>query len=105
MRKSTHRYIAIAFGVAMLPITAIELLMGGFPAFGVICLAGAKQFYDNSIGRIYDDNHDALRFSNTSDRANETSIHAGPFDDYHGVTESWGRGDNPFGGGRMIDDD
>ncbi len=54
MKQRIYRYIAIALAVAALLVAVIEVLIYGFPLFAFFFVAGAKDFYDSSIGRVYD---------------------------------------------------
>lgn len=105
MKQRIYRYIAIALGSLAVLSTIGELRLGQIPIVAMFLLAGAKQFYDNSVGRVYAADNRSNHFSTYDSSTPFVPNEASPFDDYHGVSASWGRGDNPFGGGRMIDND
>lgn len=58
MKQRIYRYIAIALAVAALLVAIIEVLIYGFPLFAFFFVAGAKDCYDSSIGKVTGGGHD-----------------------------------------------
>ena len=54
MKQRIYRYIAIALGVLAILSTIGEIRLGQIPIVAFFLFAGAKQFYDYSVGRAYD---------------------------------------------------
>ena len=103
MKKRIYRYIAIALAVAALLVALIEVLIYGFPLFAFFFVAGAKDFYDSSVGKVTAASKDYKRLFPHSYTPTPESPHICPFADHHGTSESWARGEHPSGGGRMTD--
>lgn len=101
MKKRIYRYIALALGILAVLSTIGELRLGQIPIVALFLLAGAKQFYDNSVGRVYDcgDQHrfgtqDTSRVSYSS--PNHFESLASRHSDYYDPSTSYARGEDPF---------
>ncbi|MDB9804494.1 hypothetical protein OAC22_01215 [bacterium] len=95
MKQRIYRYIAIAFGILAVLSTIGELRLGQIPIVALFLLAGAKQFYDNSVGKVSGGSCDqGAGFAHISSAPTPWEPDGG----YNSWNNSLSRGEYPGGG-------
>ena len=101
MKQRIYRYIAIAFGVLALFVAYVEINVSGIPFFAFMCALAAKQFYDDSVGKVSAGSHSyRSSFNPDTEIQSPWSHDVG----YNSSSSSRDRGEHPYGGAYISHD-